>query len=88
MQVLVVYHLLQVLLHFLLAHVLVRVCLLVPCNYLWVPKSHVCQLITQSHPSRHAVIRSPEKFDFLASWSHPFDDSINLIWFPACFPHF
>lgn len=88
MQVLVVYHLLQVLFHFLLAHVLVWVCLLVPCDYLWVSKPHIRQLITQSHPSRHAVIRSSEKLYFFASWSHPFDDSINLIWLSAGFPYF
>lgn len=87
-QVLMVYHFLQVLIHFLLAHVLVRVCLLVPCNYLWVFEPYISQLITQSHPSRHAVVRSSKKFYFFASWSHPFDDSVNLIWFPACFPHF
>lgn len=35
-KVLMMHHFLQVLLHFLLADVLVGVCLFVPCNHLWV----------------------------------------------------
>lgn len=80
MKIILVYHLLQVLLHPLLAQIVRRIRSLVVCYYLRVLQSNVRQLIPQSQPPRHAVVWSAKKLDLLASRLHALDDPVDLIW--------
>lgn len=79
MKIILVYHLLQVLLHPLFAQVVRWVSALVVGDYMRVLQTHVSQLIPQSQPAWHAVVRSAKKLDLLATWQHTLDDTVDLI---------
>ena len=81
-------HFLQVTLHTFLGQILLWVHLLVTIYYLPVTQTHIDQLVTQSQPSRHAVIRSTEQLYLFTSWTHSFYQTVHLVRLSACLSHF
>jgi hypothetical protein len=79
MKIILVYHLLQVLLHSLLAEVVRLVGAAVVGDDLRVLQPHVSQLVAQRQPPRHAVVGTSEQLDLLTAGVHALDDAVDLV---------
>lgn len=87
-QIILCYHPFQVALHFISAEICVRVDFLVTANYILVFQAHISQLVPQSQPPRHAVVRPTKKLNLFATFEHPLDHTVNFIRLSTCFSNF
>lgn len=80
-------HFLQVEFHTLRSKVLLRVGLSIPGQHLRVTQPHVHQLVAQSQPPRHAVVRTTEQLNLLTPWTHPLNQPVDLVRLATCLTH-
>lgn len=78
-KIILVNHLLQILLHSLFTQVMIGVSLLEAVDDVPVLDAYICQLVSEGHPPWHAIVWTTKQLDFLATWRHSLDDTINLV---------